>query len=127
MGVDEDGRLTFYASFGSGYRTTEYAYGDDGVSRKATRHPVFPDRIDGRGYVRIVAKSRGRARYLASVYFKNEYAGLYDDLSMWAAWMNRAQGYENSPVTFLRRHGSLLLGTITEDNGLQWEPRERKS
>lgn len=110
----------FYASFGAGYRTTEWTYGDDGFSIRATRHPKFPDRIDGRGYVEIHATTEGRARYLARFYFDNHYAGLYKDTHMWEDWMLRS-AYETSPMRVLQQRGTLRLGII-DDAGLRWEP-----
>jgi hypothetical protein len=112
-------KLTFYASFGSGYRRTELDYDDMGVSQKPSRHPVFPDKIDGRGYVEVIASSVGRARYLARTYFRNEYSGIYITTDMWDRWDS---GYRSSAASFLRENGTLVLGVLDED-GLHWEKK----
>src|SRR5690606_30027667 len=92
---------------------------DMGISRLAARHPVFPDRIDGRGYVEVIATDMGRARYLADFYFERGYAGLHTDTRMWDDWANRS-GYHSSPSTFeFENGGTLLLGRVDE-HGLHW-------
>ncbi len=118
--VDGSTKPIWYASFGSGYRRTEWAYEQDGMSRRANRHPIFPDKVDGRGYVEVEAIDRGRARYLADFYLKRQYAGLYVDTSMWTEWLARDTYYSGGITEFLRDNGTLRLGVIDED-GLRWD------
>jgi hypothetical protein len=114
-------RIPFYVSFGASYRRTPLDYDEMGIQRKFPQHPVFPDRIDGRGYVLVWASSMGRARYLAREYFRNSYSSVYEDTSMWSAWDERSR--QAGPASFKRVNDeSLVLGVLTED-GIDWEAR----
>jgi len=109
----------YFMSFGMGYRRTEYDYDDSGASRRFNRHPVFPDRIDGRGYVVVQASSIGRARYLAGTFFRQEYSGLYEDTQMWDDWAKRS-GHESAPGAFRRRNGGSLELGVLDESGVTW-------
>lgn len=111
----------FYISFGSAYRTTEFHYDGLGMRVRSIRHPAFPDLVDGRGWVRVVASSRKRAAYLAKFYLRNEYCGIYDDTSMWDRMMEGGY-YESNPGRLIDSLGSLELAVI-DDDGIRWNAR----